>query len=234
MVDANLIPKDDSYYQLSRPELVVFIPPDIEKMKVLEIGCGAGNFKKHMTCLEYWGVEPTPVMAEHALLNLDVVLVGNFETVENEIPNNYFDLVICNDVIEHMIDVDYFLKGIQTKMKPNGLMLGSIPNVRFAENIIRFMVLKDWRYTEWGILDKTHLRFFTQKSLRRLFEGSDFQLEKFEGINPIKLKFGSPKSFLLNLALLVISFLCGTDSRYFQFGFLVKKTSEESIEPPSQ
>lgn len=92
-------------------------------MKVLEIGCGVGNFKNHLECDEYWGIEPNATAADEAIINLDKVIVGNFDEVIDLIPNNYFDLVVCNDVIEHMNDVEYFLQIIKKKMKPKGQIL---------------------------------------------------------------------------------------------------------------
>lgn len=222
--DIFLDKKDDSYYLLARPELKPFLPNGIEKMRVLEIGCGAGNFKLNIPiCTEYWGVEPNLDAAERAGGVLDFIHVGIFPEVEKNLPNDYFDLVICNDVIEHMNDVDFFLSQIKCKMKQNGLIIGSIPNVRFIENILRFLILRDWKYTEWGILDKTHLRFFTGKSLVRLFRDNGYSIVKLHGINPVALKFSSIKSFFLNLILVLASFIFWIDSRYYQFGFQVKK-----------
>jgi 2-polyprenyl-3-methyl-5-hydroxy-6-metoxy-1,4-benzoquinol methylase len=214
--------KDDSYYLLSRPELIPFLPKNLESMRVLEIGCGAGNFGAHFECMEYWGIEPNEGMAKHARLILNKVLLGNYDEVSDLLPDHYFDLVVCNDVIEHMQDVDHFLNSIKQKLKQDGLLLGSIPNVRFVENLIRLLVFRDWKYTAWGILDKTHLRFFTAKSLKRLFIENQFQIIKFSGINPVALKFHSLKSFCINLALIICTFILGRDAQYFQFGFLIK------------
>ena len=103
--------------------------------------------------------------------------------------------------------------------------MGSIPNVRFIENILRFLIQKDWRYTEWGILDKTHLRFFTEKSLKRLFQDNGFGLILFQRINPVRISFRGFKSFTLNLILLISGIFLGSDSLYYQFGFRVSKSN---------
>ena len=222
IIYSNLLKKDDSYYRLSRPELVPFLPINVKQMKVLEIGCGEGNFKNHLECNKYWGIEPSATAAEKAIITLDKVIVGNFDEVIDLIPNNFFDLVVCNDVIEHMNDVEYFLQIIKIKMKPEGKILGSIPNVRYIENLLRLLVLRDWKYTEWGILDKTHLRFFTRKSLKRLLIENQYQIIRLNGINPVSLKFGSFRSFFINLVLILSTFLFGRDTFYFQFGFLIE------------
>jgi 2-polyprenyl-3-methyl-5-hydroxy-6-metoxy-1,4-benzoquinol methylase len=218
--------KDESYYVLARPEMKKFLPNSTTTMKVLEIGCGAGNFVHNLNgYLEYWGVEPNPNMAEQAKEKCSKVLIGSFDGVDSQIPECYFDLVICNDVIEHMADVENFLERIKTKLKPEGNLMGSIPNVRFIENILRFLIQKDWRYTEWGILDKTHLRFFTEKSLKRLFQENGFGLILFQRINPVRISFRGFKSFILNLILLISGILLGSDSLYYQFGFRVSKSN---------
>lgn len=218
----NINLKDDSYYLLQRPELLQFLPEQIASMKILEVGCGAGNFVNNIPrYLEYWGVEPNIGMVDQANKRLDRVLLGSFQENDQQIPDSYFDIVICNDVIEHMEDVDLFLERIKIKLKPNGFLIGSIPNVRFIENILRFLIQKDWKYTEWGILDKTHLRFFTEKSLKRLFEENGFQIDIFRRINPVRLSFRSARSFILNLALLIGGVVMGSDSLYYQFGFRV-------------
>jgi len=109
MTNKNTLQKDDSYYLLSRPELIPFLPKNLESMKVLEVGCGAGNFGTHFECTEYWGIEPNESMAKHARLILNKVLLGNYDEVSDLLPDHYFDLVVCNDVIEHMQDAELFL-----------------------------------------------------------------------------------------------------------------------------
>jgi 2-polyprenyl-3-methyl-5-hydroxy-6-metoxy-1,4-benzoquinol methylase len=230
MANKDILQKDDSYYLLSRPEMALFLPKSIKSMRVLEIGCGARNFGAHFECAELWGIEPNENMAKHARLIINKVLLGNYDEVSDLLPDHYFDLVVCNDVIEHMNDIECFFNSIKQKMKRDGLLLGSIPNIRFIENLIRLLVFRDWKYTAWGILDKTHLRFFTAKSLKRLFIENQFQIIKFSGINPVVLKFHSLKSFCINLALIVCTFIFGRDTQYFQFGFLIKHQPPE-IDP---
>ncbi len=214
--------KNHSYYVLSRPELKILLPSSTSGLTILEIGCGAGNFIHNFSNFtEYWGVEPNKAMAFQAKKKLNCVLIGSFIDVDSQIPSNNFDLVICNDVIEHMDDVDYFLERIKTKLKPSGSVIGSVPNVRFIENILRFLVQKDWKYTEWGILDKTHLRFFTEKSLNRLFTQNDYKIEILARINPVRIKFTSIRSFILNLILWISAIFFGRDSLYYQFGFKI-------------
>jgi hypothetical protein len=118
---------------------------------------------------------------------------------------------------------------IKKKMKKDSCLIGSIPNVRYITNLIKLLVFKDWRYENLGILDKTHLRFFTQKSLIRMFHNNSFYIEKFSGINKAKINTSSCSKLITSSLIFFLSYLIGIDSRYFQFGFRVKlKQSREN------
>lgn len=179
---ANQMTKHTSYYQGARPEVAPFLPDNYSR--VLEIGCGNGAFRQLMTdnC-EYWGVEPVEAAAQEADQRLDKVLHNTFDEAYAQLPNHYFDLVICNDVIEHLPDHEQFFRKIREKMAPGGQIIGSVPNVRYYKNLFALLVTKDWRYTAKGILDSTHLRFFTKKSLLRSFRANGFQAERLQFIN---------------------------------------------------
>lgn len=204
----------DEYYQHERTEVLPFLPETYSK--VLEIGCGTGNFRKLLsTHEEYWGVEPSINAVEIAIKVLDKVLHGTFDEVELEIPDGYFDMVICCDVIEHMPSHDNFLKAIGRKLKKGGVLVASIPNVRYQRNLYNLLIKKDWRYEEEGILDDTHLRFFTKKSVRRSMEKNAFVIQKIGYINPMKGSTAKVAfSFLASLVL-------GLDSRFYQIGVRV-------------
>jgi 2-polyprenyl-3-methyl-5-hydroxy-6-metoxy-1,4-benzoquinol methylase len=201
-----------------RTDMLQFLPKNYSK--VLEIGCSTGNFKEILpdTLLtEFWGVDPSEKSAEIAKVKMDKVLVGFYEQVENEIPNNYFDLIIANDVIEHMADQWTFLQSIKKKMTANASIVLSIPNVRFYNNLKKLLYDKDWQYEDAGILDRTHLRFFTKKSIVRLLNENGFEIEKIKGINPAA---GIGKLNFIGLKILQLMF--GSDIKYFQFGVRAK------------
>lgn len=211
-----------TYYQWTRPEMADLLPPRYSR--VLEIGCGAGAFRAHLgqDC-EYWGIEPAPAAAAIAATKLDRVLVGTYDAVADQLPERYFDLVICNDVIEHMVDHDAFLSAIKAKLGDGANLVGSIPNVRYVRNLAGLVIQGDWHYQAiGGILDNTHLRFFTEKSLKRSLNQGQYDIELFRRVNPIWRRESAIKG-LANLAMTwPIALLLGWDVMYVQFGFRVR------------
>jgi len=207
----------DNYYLNRRSEVAAFVPPGFRR--ALEMGCGGGEFRLNFgpDC-EYWGIEPTAAAAATATQRLDRVLHGRFDEVAAQLPARYFDLIVCNDVLEHMVDPEDFLVRIRQYAAPDAVLVGSVPNVRFIANLFELLVRRDWEYKEEGILDRTHLRFFTEKSLRRFLTQHGDELEAFEGINPAVVSPPSAK-FLVKRALIR---LAGTDTRFPQFAFRLR------------
>lgn len=206
------------YYATPRDEVMNFVPPGARR--ILEVGCGSGAFRAHFpTEIEYWGVEPESGPAAEAAKHLTKVLRGNFEECAQELPNAYFDLVVCNDVIEHMPDPRQFLRAIQRVMTPTAALVGSIPNVRVLSNLVRLLAKRDWEYVDSGILDYTHLRFFTQKSLARELSDAGFTIERLAGINALGSKEQGLRRLFKAGASSAASFALGRDTRFVQFGF---------------
>ncbi len=203
------------YYCGERRELLSYLPQQYSR--VLEIGCGAGGFRSNLNKEhEYWGVEPVAEIAAVASKSLDHVLVGTYEQIHEQLPDNYFDMIICNDVIEHMIDPWLFFSLVRNKLSSDGVIVGSIPNVRFILNLYELLVDKDWEYKENGVLDKTHVRFFTKISLGKFCYNCGYNILFLEGINPylpMKFKFKMLKS--------LSCFLLGNDVLYKQFAFVL-------------
>jgi hypothetical protein len=111
------------------------------------------------------------------------------------------------------------LGDIKRTLSPGGYIVASIPNIRVYENMKRLLIRKEWEYTEHGIMDKRHLRFFTKKSIRRMFERCGYQIVTIEGINGgnFPWKFG-----LLNRVL----FKALDDMRFSQFACVGQKIEE--------
>ena len=186
-MDAELSPyerKPDWYYALARADMIKYVPEGSKT--VLEVGCSAGYFgralKEARPGCEVWGIEINEAAAEQAKSNLDKVLVGGVESVLGDLPEGYFDCVVFNDVLEHLVDPELVLRKIAHNMTPGGSVVASIPNVRYFPVLFRLILRKEWRYVDNGVLDRTHLRFFTVKSIREMFEGLHYEVVRMDGI----------------------------------------------------
>lgn len=204
-------------YNDDRKEMLRFIPKDVHK--ILEIGCGEGlfgNLCKQNFKAEVWGVEINKFAAEKAKDNLDNVFVGNIELNNIEIPVNYFDCIVFNDVLEHLQDPWLVLLKVKKYLKVGGYIVASIPNVRYILNLKNLLFNKEWEYVDWGgIMDKTHLRYFTVVSIEKIFTKCEYNIVKLEGINAIKF------SWKLNLLNKILQNKLD-DTRYLQFACIAK------------
>ncbi len=180
---------EDIYYSQSRPEMLRFIPPSTGRL--MDIGCSEGRFgaavKKALPNCETWGVEANPQAAAEAATRNDKVLQGLIGEVEG-VPEGYFDVVTMNDVLEHIPYSEPVLAIVKRLLRPGGRLVLSLPNVRYYLNVRDLVFRKDWEYQDYGILDRTHFRFFTQKSAARLLTESGYRLVEEAGLNPPRLK----------------------------------------------
>ena len=211
---------DYRYFANTRPEVAALLPARCTH--VLEIGCGEGRFAAQMPQRQsYWGVEPSAA-AERARGVLDHVFQGTYEQVAGQLPDAHFDLIICNDVIEHMPDHDAFLQALRRKLVPGALIVGSVPNVRYLPHLLEVLLQRDWRYRDEGILDRTHLRFFTAASLRRTLGQHDWQVEALAGLNCIIANSPLPGRLRWWGSLMLLQLVTLRDQgdcRYLQHGF---------------
>lgn len=214
----------DKYYNQTRNEMLKFIP-DQGVNKVLDVGCGQGGFAsliKERIGAEVWGIEPVRGQAEKASEALDKVLLGGFEDVYADLLGNEFDCIIFNDVLEHIIDPWSVLEKTRTLLSSNGVIVCSIPNVRYFPHLWELLIRRDWRYRDSGILDRTHLRFFTHKSIRRMFSEYGYIEKSIVGINPFKSK----KMILAYAVANIIMLGALKDARHQQFACVMKPKND--------
>lgn len=179
---------------------------------LLDVGCGAGSFaaacKERFGC-EACGVEIVPEMAKIAESRLDRVFNQDALEAFAQIPEDKFDLITFTDVLEHLVEPAEALRACARLLAKDGVVLASLPNIRYWHAFSRILFDKDFPYEDSGIFDRTHLRFFTRKSIPRLFEAAGYEVVSLTGINP------SPgrKFRLLNAVL----FNALDDCRYLQY-----------------
>ena len=205
----------DIYLEKERHEMLDRIPQ--EASVILDVGCAVGSFGqlvKSERSSEVWGIEINDYAASIAAQKLDKVICGAFDENLN-LPNDKFDCIVFNDVLEHLVDPYNALLYSKTLLRDGGRIVASIPNVRYFDNVWKLLVDKNWEYTQNGILDRTHLRFFTRNSIIKTFGDLGYEIESIEGINPLEKehphrvkKFRILNSILLNQI---------EDMRYIQF-----------------
>jgi 2-polyprenyl-3-methyl-5-hydroxy-6-metoxy-1,4-benzoquinol methylase len=206
----------NTYYRHPRPEMLRLVPTTAQH--VLELGCAEGAFAatvKERTGAEVWGIEFNPQAAEHASAIVDRVLVGDADERIAELPETYFDAIVCNDVLEHLLNPGATLTQLRRKLKPEGVVVASIPNIRFTPALSKVVFHKDFPKDDEGIFDRTHLHFFTRKSIVRLFETSGFTIQRIKGINA---NYG-PLSVLLT----ALSLGYFADGFYLQYACLASR-----------
>ncbi|MBF0623486.1 MAG: methyltransferase domain-containing protein [Magnetococcales bacterium] len=173
------------YYQGDRPEVMVHVPPGAQR--VLDVGCGAGNLGralKERGVPRVEGLEINPEAARLARDRLDAVHQGDVASMPLPFAPGAFDVMICADVLEHLVDPGAALARLRPALAGHGRIIASIPNVRYF-GLLNHLVEGGWTYADQGILDRTHLRFFTIREMVALFQGAGFRLlDVFENLHP--------------------------------------------------
>ncbi len=154
-----------------------------ENKRVVDFGCATGYFARFLTnkgC-QVTGVEVNSQAAKSAEQYCEKVIVADldFVSLAEILPEQAFDVAVFGDVLEHLRNPWRVLKETRELLKPEGYVVVSIPNI--AHGAIRLALLQgDFEYMELGILDNTHLRFFTRKTVETLFERCEYFVESVE------------------------------------------------------
>jgi 2-polyprenyl-3-methyl-5-hydroxy-6-metoxy-1,4-benzoquinol methylase len=173
---------DSSYFDFARPEMLALIP--MSARAVLEIGCGHGrlgeSLKARQPC-EVTGIELDERAAAVARGRLDLVFAGDIGRLESKGWEAYFDVVTLGDVLEHLVDPARQLARIRSWLKSDGVVIASIPNVRH-HGVVRSLLEGNWTYEPAGILDETHLHFFTKRTIQATFEATGFKVRAWSAV----------------------------------------------------
>lgn len=175
-----LVEKPDGYYGHARLALTHFIREGPNR--ILDVGCGEGRtgaaLKAAGRASEVVGIEKNASVAAVAGANVDRVICTDVESFELPFGPAYFDYIILADVLEHLVDPWTVVEKLAGLLHAGGYMIASIPNVRHWRVVLALLVSGDWRYDPDGVLDDTHLRFFTKKSMRKLFPAPALVVER--------------------------------------------------------
>ncbi len=172
--------KGAAYFAHSRQDLLALLPPGTVDA-VLEIGAGDGAtlhaLKASGRARHVTGVELTRAAdAAGHLAVIDEFRVADVEQDTLPFAPASFDLLICADVLEHLRDPWAVLQGLVGFLRPGGVALISLPNIRYWR-ALHCILRGDFRYAPTGVLDRTHLRFFAKRNMQALIEGAGLVIE---------------------------------------------------------
>jgi len=168
------------YYLETRPDIQALV--EARDKRILDMGCAAGELGlalKQAGALEVVGIERSTEAAKLAKDRLDQVFVSDVENFSLPLDVASFDYIIFADILEHTIDPWAVLAAYRRYLKPKGVVIASIPNIRFYSVIAR-LIFNRWGYRESGILDTTHLRFFTLPTIKEMFRRSGYGIDRVD------------------------------------------------------
>ena len=215
--------KPISYYENVRNDLIPLIPNDARC--ILEVGCASGMTGRELKRRNgafVAGIELNANAATAAKNVLDDVVHGDIEKIDLPYRDSSFDCILFADVLEHLIDPLSTLIKVRRLLKKGGSVVASIPNVQF-HGVIHQLIEGNWTYEKEGILDETHLRFFTYKEIEKIFSQAGYSIQKVEEVlDPQYEKFSLNNTTALNFGRTQIKDLSPEEiKRFFVFQYQV-------------
>jgi 2-polyprenyl-3-methyl-5-hydroxy-6-metoxy-1,4-benzoquinol methylase len=166
------------YYSQPRFDVLNLVPR--EARSILECGCGFGNLarevKKRQKCKIY-GIELNADAKDKSDSLFDKLVIGDLEKINLSVYNTKFDCIIYADILEHLIDPWKLLAEHVQYLEHQGTVIVSIPNIRNLQLLKNLVFKGEWNYTSHGLLDITHLRFFTLKSVVKMLRDAGLEIE---------------------------------------------------------
>lgn len=212
--------KSKEYFSGIRLDLISLIKKT--NVKILEIGAAYGEtlyyLKQNGIASEVVGIDlfEDKQNPQH-YKSVDNFIFGNIEEINLEQYNNYFDIILLPDVLEHLFEPKKVLQNVKKYLTDDGQIILSMPNIRHYSAIKKIVFNGDFRYEESGIFDYTHVRFYCRKNIQELLENAGYQVVKQE--SSIKNYKGKSVSKFINLITL------GVFEEFFskQYFFVVRK-----------
>lgn len=203
--------KQREYFQGARPDVVALIPEGPNR--ILELGCGEGKTLVSARMLrkasELIGIDIIPRTENHD--ELDCYLQGDIDILEIPYPDEYFDVIVCADVLEHLVDPWQVMKRLASLLRPGGLLIASIPNVRNYLLFVHVYLLGSFAYAQEGLLDRGHIRFFCKRDMCTLASGAGLKVKQIHfALHKVRklfwiLSVGLLEQFLVKQYLIVAS-----------------------------
>lgn len=150
--------------------------------RVLDVGCGQAALAAEIRGLGHvvWGIEANATAVAKAATRIDRCIHADlldFKTVETVLGSERFDAIVFSDVLEHLYDPLATLRFYLRFLRPTGRLLVSVPNALNWQTRVAFLFGR-FEYQDTGVMDRTHVRFFTFRSAERLVRASGCLLER--------------------------------------------------------
>lgn len=167
--------------------------------RILEIGCGTGGTGalaiSESKCWYYCAVEICKKAAAIAKEQISEVVIADVERLESSWPRNFFDALILSEVLEYLFDPWATLRKLRPLMKSGALVFASSPNVSHY-SIVSMLLRGEWHLANKSIMDRSHLRWFTPKTYRAMFESSGYRVTSLGALSSLGMKVRIAKTLL--------------------------------------
>jgi O-antigen biosynthesis protein len=150
--------------------------------KVLDVGCADGHLSKKIQSnnSEVVGIEIDQIAAKEASKYCKELICGDVESTElSDKYISYFDFIIFSDVLEHLKEPLMVLKRFKKYLKDDGYVIIALPNISNWRLRVKFL-FGNFEYEDKGLLDRSHIRFFNEKSAKKLLQDADLEIYKFD------------------------------------------------------
>jgi len=177
------MPTEGDYYEGCNQWLLRAVPEESER--ILEVGCGAGRLGAALKELRpgrvVFGIERESGPAAEAGRSLDGVFCIDVEHESPALPPASLDCILYGDVLEHLHNPGAVLERHRALLRPNGVVVCSIPNLQH-HSVVSQLLRGDFQYQDRGLLDETHLRFFTFATALKLLLDAGYAPDIVDGI----------------------------------------------------
>ncbi|WP_019988359.1 class I SAM-dependent methyltransferase [Rudanella lutea] len=177
--------KKPIYFSQIREDLIAQIPSR-DGNRVLDIGAGGCDtllaLKERGIASEVYAVElfAIPNSNQNNPI-IDKLFIGDIENQTPDFPLDYFDVIMCGDVLEHLVNPWAAVEKLSRYLKQGGVIIASCPNIREITNWSRILLKGSFHYEQSGIMDKTHLRFFCMQDMIEMLTTPELKPIKSQG-----------------------------------------------------
>lgn len=173
----------NTIYSGNRPDLIKYIPDNAKR--ILDVGCGEGGLGKLLIDSGRWelsAIELNAEAAKKAEPYYNKVIVGDVQSIIFPYPKNYFDCIVCGDVLEHLYDPWITLEKLTDYLEVNGDIIISLPNIRHYKVLKKLVIGGRWEYKASGILDRSHIRFFTLIEMEIMLQNAGLRVKYMQRV----------------------------------------------------